>query len=77
MAVLTLPQRTLMGVDVVFPGWMPWRRLAVAQDVPAYFEQVKMTNRRRLWAAAAHRRHDALGLAFGARITSDRVPLHR
>jgi hypothetical protein len=22
------------------PGWMPWRRFAVAQNVPAYFEQV-------------------------------------
>jgi hypothetical protein len=29
-------------VDMVFPGWMPWRRFAVAQDVPAYFEQVKL-----------------------------------
>ena len=28
-------QKTLMVVDVVFPGWMPWRRFAVAQDVPA------------------------------------------
>jgi glyoxylase-like metal-dependent hydrolase (beta-lactamase superfamily II) len=34
-------QRTLMVVDMIFPGWMPWRRFAVAQDVPAYFEQVK------------------------------------
>src|SRR5215217_7463328 len=34
-------QRTLMVVDVVFPGWMPWRRFALAQDVPAYFEQVR------------------------------------
>jgi len=34
-------QRTLMVVDVVFPGWMPWRRLAVAQDIPAVFAQVK------------------------------------
>ena len=34
-------QRTLMVVDMVFPGWMPWRRFAVAQDVPAYFAQVK------------------------------------
>ncbi len=34
-------QRTLMVVDVIFPGWMPWRRFALAQDVPAYFEQVK------------------------------------
>jgi glyoxylase-like metal-dependent hydrolase (beta-lactamase superfamily II) len=34
-------QRTLMIVDVIFPGWMPWRRLALAQDVPAYIAQVK------------------------------------
>ena len=34
-------QRTLMVVDVIFPGWMPWRRFAVAQDVPEYFAQVK------------------------------------
>jgi glyoxylase-like metal-dependent hydrolase (beta-lactamase superfamily II) len=34
-------QRTLMVVDVVFPGWMPWRRLAVAQDIPEVFAQVK------------------------------------
>ncbi len=38
-------QRTLMIVDVVFPGWMPWRRLALAQDVPAYFAQVKQISR--------------------------------
>ena len=37
-------QRTLMVVDVIFPGWMPWRRFAVAQDVPAYFEQVEQIN---------------------------------
>jgi glyoxylase-like metal-dependent hydrolase (beta-lactamase superfamily II) len=34
-------QRVLMVVDLVFPGWMPWRRFAVAQDIPEYFEQVK------------------------------------
>jgi glyoxylase-like metal-dependent hydrolase (beta-lactamase superfamily II) len=34
-------QRTLMVVDVIFPGWMPWRRFAVAQDVPGVFDQVK------------------------------------
>jgi hypothetical protein len=34
-------QRTLMIVDVVFPGCMPWRRFAVAQDVPEYFTQVR------------------------------------
>jgi len=34
-------QRTLMVVDLIFPGWMPWRRLAVAQDIPAVFAQVR------------------------------------
>lgn len=34
-------QRTLMVVDVIFPGWMPWRRLALAQDIPGYFAQVE------------------------------------
>src|SRR5262249_1987722 len=34
-------QRVLMVVDIVFPGWMPWRRFAVAQDIPGYFAQVE------------------------------------
>jgi glyoxylase-like metal-dependent hydrolase (beta-lactamase superfamily II) len=34
--------RVLMVVDVVFPGWMPWRRFAVAHDVPGYFAQVEL-----------------------------------
>jgi glyoxylase-like metal-dependent hydrolase (beta-lactamase superfamily II) len=34
-------QQTLMVVDVVFPGWMPWRRFAVAHDVPGHFAQVE------------------------------------
>ena len=33
--------QTLMVVDVIFPGWMPWRRFALAQDVPGYFAQVE------------------------------------
>ena len=33
-------QRTLMVVDVVFPGWMPFRRFALAQDIPGFFAQV-------------------------------------
>jgi glyoxylase-like metal-dependent hydrolase (beta-lactamase superfamily II) len=37
-------QKTLMVVDVVFPGWMPWRRFALAQDIPAYFAQVEEIN---------------------------------
>ena len=30
-----------MVVDMVFPGWMPWRRFAVARDIPGYFAQVE------------------------------------
>jgi glyoxylase-like metal-dependent hydrolase (beta-lactamase superfamily II) len=26
-------QRVLMAIDLVFPGWIPWRRFAIAQDV--------------------------------------------
>jgi glyoxylase-like metal-dependent hydrolase (beta-lactamase superfamily II) len=35
-------QQTLMVVDMVFPGWMPWRRFAVAHDVPGYFAQMEV-----------------------------------
>ena len=38
--IMAPEQRTLMVVDVIFPGWMPWRRLALAQDIPGYFKQV-------------------------------------
>jgi glyoxylase-like metal-dependent hydrolase (beta-lactamase superfamily II) len=38
-------QRVLMVVDVVFPGWMPWRRFALAQDVAGYFAQVEEIGR--------------------------------
>jgi glyoxylase-like metal-dependent hydrolase (beta-lactamase superfamily II) len=34
-------QQTLMVIDLVFPGWMPWRRFAVAHDVPGYFSQLQ------------------------------------
>lgn len=34
-------QKTLMVVDMIFPGWMPWRRLALAQDMAGYFDQVE------------------------------------
>jgi glyoxylase-like metal-dependent hydrolase (beta-lactamase superfamily II) len=34
-------QKTLMVVDVISPGWMPWRRLSLAQDIPGYFAQVE------------------------------------
>jgi glyoxylase-like metal-dependent hydrolase (beta-lactamase superfamily II) len=34
-------QKVLMVVDAVFPGWMPWRRLALAQNVRGLFRQVE------------------------------------
>lgn len=37
-------QKTLMVVDIIFPGWMPWRRFALAQDIPGYFAQVEEIN---------------------------------
>jgi glyoxylase-like metal-dependent hydrolase (beta-lactamase superfamily II) len=37
-------EKTLMVIDVIFPGWMPWRRFALAQDIPAYFAQVEEIN---------------------------------
>jgi glyoxylase-like metal-dependent hydrolase (beta-lactamase superfamily II) len=35
-------QRVMMVVDVVFPGWMPWRRFALAKDIQGYFAQVEL-----------------------------------
>ena len=35
-------QRVLMVVDVIFPGWMPWRRFSLAHDVRGYFDQVEL-----------------------------------
>jgi glyoxylase-like metal-dependent hydrolase (beta-lactamase superfamily II) len=37
-------QKTLMVVDIIFPGWMPWRRFALAKDIPGYFTQVEEIN---------------------------------
>lgn len=31
-------QRVLMLVDVVFPGWVPFKHLAVSTDIPGYIE---------------------------------------
>lgn len=31
-------QRTLMLIDVVYPGWMPYKNLGVAVDVPGFVE---------------------------------------
>jgi len=35
-------QRVLMVVDLIFPGWMPWRRFAVAHDIPGHLAQVEL-----------------------------------
>ena len=29
---------TLMLVDVIFPGWVPWKQLAVSQDIPDWIK---------------------------------------
>jgi glyoxylase-like metal-dependent hydrolase (beta-lactamase superfamily II) len=34
-------QKVLMVVDTVFPGWMPWRRLALAKDIRGLFRQLE------------------------------------
>ena len=31
-------QRVLMLVDVVYPGWMPYKNLGIAEDVPGYLQ---------------------------------------
>jgi glyoxylase-like metal-dependent hydrolase (beta-lactamase superfamily II) len=31
-------QRVLMLVDVVYPGWMPYKNLGIAEDVPGYIQ---------------------------------------
>lgn len=31
-------QKVLMLVDIIFPGWVPFTRLAIAQDVPGFIE---------------------------------------
>lgn len=38
-------QRTLMVVDTVSPGWMPFRRLHLAQDVVGHYAQVEEIKR--------------------------------
>ena len=39
-------QKVLMLVDVVYPGWMMWRRLGLATNIPGYFELVREMNGR-------------------------------
>jgi glyoxylase-like metal-dependent hydrolase (beta-lactamase superfamily II) len=31
-------QQTLMLVDVIFPRWVPWKQLAVSQDIPDWIK---------------------------------------
>ena len=42
-------QKTLMVVDVIFPGWIPWRRFAVAHDVPGVFALVDEIGKMKGW----------------------------
>lgn len=34
-------QKVLMMVDVVYPGWMMWRRLGLSTNIPGYYALVK------------------------------------
>jgi glyoxylase-like metal-dependent hydrolase (beta-lactamase superfamily II) len=38
-------QKVLMVVDIISPGWMPFRRFSVAQDIPGYFAQAEAIDR--------------------------------
>ncbi|MDX8365413.1 MBL fold metallo-hydrolase [Cytobacillus sp. IB215665] len=31
-------QKVLMAVDIIFPGWVPFRYLALSEDIPGYIE---------------------------------------
>ena len=31
-------QKVLMFIDVIFPGWVPFKNLALSQDIPGYIE---------------------------------------
>jgi len=31
-------QKVLMKIDIIFPGWTPFKGLAIAEDVPGYFK---------------------------------------
>src|SRR5262245_45861234 len=44
-------QKVLMVVDVIFPGWLPWRRFAVAHDVPGVFALVEEIRKDNRWQA--------------------------
>ena len=38
-------QKILMVVDLVYPGWMPWREFGLARDLQGYFEQLEEIDR--------------------------------
>jgi glyoxylase-like metal-dependent hydrolase (beta-lactamase superfamily II) len=52
-------QKVLMLVDVIYPGWMPYKNLGIAEDVPGYIE--------------AH--HDALSYDFEHEFGSPGSPI--
>lgn len=31
-------QKVLMLIDVIFPGWIPFKELAVAEDAPGFYQ---------------------------------------
>ncbi|MEI9863927.1 MAG: hypothetical protein WDN00_05120 [Limisphaerales bacterium] len=60
-----------MVVDIIFPGWMPWRQFALAQDIPEYFLQVEEINHLKwdtLVSGSRHENRDARGCRASARI---------
>jgi glyoxylase-like metal-dependent hydrolase (beta-lactamase superfamily II) len=65
-------QQTLMVVDMVFPGWMPWRRFAVAHDIPGYFAQMEEI-RKDSFQDSGRRPRRTHGYALG-RGSADRIP---
>ena len=76
-------QRTLMVVDVIFPGWMPWRRFALAQDCTCVLragkeDQQVAVRHARGWARCSHRhprrRDDATRVHGGAQGRRQRLP---
>jgi glyoxylase-like metal-dependent hydrolase (beta-lactamase superfamily II) len=44
IAIYHPAQKVLMLVDVVYPGWMMWRRLGLATNIPGLFEVLRTTN---------------------------------
>ena len=39
-----LHKKTLVVIDVIFQGWMPWSRFGGPQDIAVYYAQVEEIN---------------------------------